>query len=95
MTSPTKHTYVTTPGSALLFPTLCAPTGGMPILHTHHRITYSPDRAAMMPKRRRTRAQDRAYRVATERSHNRKRRLVTYQAATHRPLPDDDDPPPF
>ncbi len=95
LTSPTKHTYVTTPGSALLFPTLCAPTGGMPILHTHHRITYSPDRAAMMPKRRRTRAQDRAYRVATERSHNRKRRLVTYQAATHRPLPDDDDPPPF
>jgi hypothetical protein len=90
LTSPTGHTHVTTPGSALLFPTLCAPAGGMPALHTHHRITYSPDRAAMMPKRRRTRTQDRAHRVATERSHNRQRR----QAAQHTPSPDD-EPPPF
>ena len=68
LTSPTKHTYITTPGSALLFPTLCAPVTGMPTQHTHHRIAYSPDRATMMPKRRRTRTQDRAQRVATERS---------------------------
>ncbi len=95
LTSPTGHTYVSTPGSALLFPSLCAPAGGMPTLHTHHRITYSPERAAMMPKRRRTRAQDRAQRVATERSHNRQRRQAAYQAATQRPPPDDDDPPPF
>ena len=95
LTSPTKHTYVTTPGSALMFPTLCAPAAGMPAVHTHHRIAYSPDRAAMMPKRRRTRAQDRAQRVATERNHNRQRRQAAYQAATHRPPPDDDEPPPF
>ena len=94
LTSPTKHTYVTTPGSALLFPTLCAPVTGMPTQHTHHRIAYSPDRATMMPKRRRTRTQDRAQRVATERSHNRKRRQAAYQAARHTPSPDD-DPPPF
>jgi hypothetical protein len=94
LTSPTKHTYVTTPGSALLFPTLCAPAGGMPAVHTHHRIAYSPDRTAMMPKRRRTRAQDRAQRVATERSHNRQRRQAAYQAAQRQPSPDD-DPPPF
>src|SRR5689334_25397999 len=25
--SPSRHTYVTTPGSALLFPSLCEPTG--------------------------------------------------------------------
>jgi hypothetical protein len=92
LTSPTGHTYVTTPGSALLFPTLGVPAGGMPAVHTHHRVAYSPDRAAMMPKRRRTRTQDRAQRVATERHHNRKRRQAAYQATQPKP---DDDPPPF
>jgi len=94
LTSPTGHTYVSTPGSALLFPTLCAPVTGMPTPHTHHRIAHSPHRAAMMPKRRRTRAQDRAHRVATERSHNRQRRQAAHQAAQHQP-PDDGGPPPF
>jgi hypothetical protein len=94
LTSPTGHTYVSTPGSALLFPTLCAPVTGMPTPHTHHRIAHSPHRAAMMPKRRHTRAQDRAHRVATERSHNRQRRQAAHQAAQHQP-PDDDEPPPF
>ena len=28
LTSPAGHTYVTTPGSALLFLSLCRPTGG-------------------------------------------------------------------
>jgi hypothetical protein len=94
LTSPAGQTYVPTPGSALLFPGLCAPVGGMPPPHTHHRIADSPDRAAMMPKRRRTRAQDRAHRVATERNHNRRRRQTAYQAAQHTPSPDD-GPPPF
>src|SRR5271166_5059245 len=31
---PDGHTYVTTPGSALLFPRLCAPTGDPPALPT-------------------------------------------------------------
>jgi hypothetical protein len=30
LTSPSRKTYVTTPGSALLFPSLCAPTGDLP-----------------------------------------------------------------
>ena len=30
---PDGHTYVTTPGSALLFPSLCAPTGDLPSSH--------------------------------------------------------------
>ena len=94
LTAPTGHTYVTTPGSALLFPTLCAPAGGMPTPHTHHRITDNPDRTAMMPKRRHTRAQNRAHRVATERNHNRQRRQAAYHAAQHTPSPDD-EPPPF
>jgi hypothetical protein len=94
LTSPAGHTYVTTPGSALLFPTLCTPVAGMPAVHTHHRIAYSPERAAMMPKRRHTRTQDRAHRVATVRNHNRRRRQAAYQAAQHTPSPDD-EPPPF
>jgi hypothetical protein len=52
----------------------------------------------MMPKRRRTRAQDRAYRIATERRANRDARTarraqpVSYFGPAP---PDDDDPPPF
>jgi hypothetical protein len=30
LTSPAGHTYVTTPGSALLFSSLCLSTGGIP-----------------------------------------------------------------
>ena len=44
--------------------------------------------------RRRSRAQDRAYRIATERRHNRETRL-TAQAAQAGPAPPDNDPPPF
>ena len=66
--SPSGHTYVTTPGSALLFPTLCTPTGEVaPPRQPNHRT----DRAAMMPRRRRTRAENRATYVAAERRHNR------------------------
>ncbi|MGA7052091.1 MAG: HNH endonuclease signature motif containing protein [Mycobacterium sp.] len=95
LTSPAGHTHVSAPGSALLFPTLCAPAGGMPALHAHHRIAYCPERVALMPKRRRTRAQDRAQRVATERSHNRKRLRQAYQAAQPKQPSPDDEPPPF
>jgi hypothetical protein len=35
---------------------------------------YCAQRTAMMPKRRRTRAQDRATRITTERTHNRQAR---------------------
>ncbi|KZS57628.1 hypothetical protein A4G26_15520 [Mycobacterium kansasii] len=71
LTSPSGHTYVTTPGSALLFPSLCYAVGGMPAPEAQTPDPdYCADRAAMMPKRRQARAQDRAYRVATERRHN-------------------------
>ena len=60
---------------------------------------YCAERTAMMPKRRRTRAKDRAYRVATERRHNREARLArrAERAAHAGPAPPnpDDDPPPF
>ncbi|MGE2730702.1 DUF222 domain-containing protein [Mycolicibacterium vaccae] len=58
-TSPTGHTYITKPGSALLFPSLCKPTG---ILWTKDPPTseHHPQRGAMMPQRRYTRAQAQA-----------------------------------
>jgi hypothetical protein len=99
LTSPAGHTYVTTPGSALLFPSLCLATGGMAAPEVYMLPERCGDRAAMMPQRRRTRAQNRAHRVAAERRHNRQARLAV-PADCPNPVgpapPDpDDDPPPF
>jgi hypothetical protein len=58
----------------------------------------------MMPKRRRTRAQDRAARIATERRHNRDARTVPREARRRdcqaydfgpRDAIGDGEPPPF
>ena len=72
--SPAGHTHVTTPGSALLFPSLCRAVGGMPAPQSDPPSDYCAERTAMMPKRTRTRAQNRANRIATERRHNREAR---------------------
>jgi hypothetical protein len=91
LTSPAGHTYVTTPGSALLFPSLCHAVGGIPAPEADPPPeNYCAQRSTMMPKRRPTRTQDRAYRVATERRQNRDARM-----ARTGPAPPDDDPPPF
>jgi hypothetical protein len=67
-TSPSGQTYTTRPGSRLLFPTLCLPTGELPTVPT---VGWQPgDRGVMMPKRRRTREQDRLYRIDAERALN-------------------------
>ena len=99
LTSPAGQTYVTTPGSALLFPSLCQATGGMPAPETDLPPDYCGDRSVRMPKRRRTRAKDRAYRIATERNHNRQARTArrTQAPSYTGPAPPhtDDDPPPF
>ncbi|WP_443678409.1 hypothetical protein [Mycolicibacterium flavescens] len=47
-----------------------------------------------MPKRRRTRAQDKAYRIALERQHNAER-LHRKQLLLAEQLARDDEPPPF
>jgi hypothetical protein len=99
LTSPSGRTYVTTPGSALLFPSLCLSTGGLPALEADPALDYCGDRNAMMPKRRRTRDQNRAHRIATERRRNHLAR--TNRQADPRgcsgPAPPhaEDDPPPF
>ncbi|MBW0016456.1 MAG: HNH endonuclease [Mycobacterium sp.] len=104
LTSPAGTTHVTTPGSALLFPSLCYAVGGMPTPETDPRPPSRDcgNRAAMMPKRRRTRTQNRAARVATERRANRNARTAeraqrpSYDYfAPHPPPGPDDEPPPF
>jgi Domain of unknown function (DUF222) len=89
-TAPSGQTYVTTPGSALLFPSLCTPTGALDPTPQQSRCT---DRAAMMPKRRRTRAQNRARYIATQRQRNQ----LARQTASCGPAPpaNDDEPAPF
>ncbi|MDT5335597.1 MAG: hypothetical protein QOD90_1102, partial [Mycobacterium sp.] len=67
-TAPDGRTYTTTPASRLLFPTLSAPTA--PIVATG---TPPPAHTAglTMPRRRTTRAEDRARRINDERENNR------------------------
>jgi hypothetical protein len=98
LTSPSGQTYVTTPGSALLFPSLCVPTGDVRAPQPSSPINYCGDRTAMMPRRRRTRQQDRAQRVAAERRQNHRARTArrTDHLSYLGPAPPDtDDPPPF
>jgi hypothetical protein len=96
-TLPDGQTYITTPGSALLFPSLMAPTGELPPVPT--RIDRTPDsrRTAKMPLRAGTRTSDRAHRIATERSHNRRLRqqasIAAQPGAAGNPAVDDEVPP--
>jgi hypothetical protein len=97
--SPSGRTYVTTPGSALLFPSLCLSTGGVPAVEADAPLDNCGKRTAMMPQRRRTRAQNRAGRIATERRqnhHSRKARPAEHMSYFGPGPPQtDDDPPPF
>ena len=96
LTSPSGATHVTTPGSALLFPSLCYAVGGMPAPEADPEPPRDcANRTVMMPKRRRTRAQDRAARVATERNHNRQARTRAAAERAPNPPPETDEPPPF
>ncbi|MCV7408698.1 hypothetical protein AWC05_08140 [Mycobacterium florentinum] len=91
LTSPGGQTHVTTPGSALLFPSLCLATGALAAPEADLPQDYCGDRTAMMPRRRRTRAQNRAARIATERRQN-------HEARTAHRKPSrtcDPEPPPF
>ena len=99
-TLPGGHTYITTPGSALLFPTLCPPTGELPAPQADPPADRCGERTARMPLRTRTRTQRRAARIATERNHNRMAREArqtlcgTYCPATG-DAAGDGEPPPF
>ena len=77
-TSPTGRTYTTKPLGASFFPQLAVATEKLIL---PKGPPPGPNRELAMPKRKRTRAEDRAYRVQWERAINRAR----YAA----------DPPPF
>ncbi|MBV5242084.1 HNH endonuclease [Mycolicibacterium sp. PAM1] len=84
-TSPTGHTYITHPGSRLLFPTLCKPTATLWTGNPPQNPTNN-NRGSMMPRRTRTRAQNRATYITAERTRN---------AAHRTDSPRGNDPPPF
>ena len=92
---PGGQRYITTPGSALLFPALMNPTP------SRHRSGLTVpesggDRGAMMPRRKTTREENRARAIANERAHNRKQRRTDHAAILGTPPADNDaDPPPF
>ncbi|ALI29390.1 hypothetical protein XA26_56000 [Mycolicibacterium fortuitum] len=65
VTTPTGHTYTTEPHGAALFDDLATPTGDLNL--TDPPPGPGPNRCAKMPKRSRTREQDRQDRIAEER----------------------------
>ena len=91
-TAPSGTVYTTKPGGSLFFPQLATPTGELVIPES----TGPPaaHRALMMPKRKRTRAQDRAYRIALERQHNAARIARKHLLLAER-ITRDHEPPPF
>ena len=100
-TLPSGQTSVTMPGSALVFPTLCAPTGELPPPNPK-RADREGDPRVMMPRRKTTRAENRAKYLAAERARNKKLREARRKAWREVYFPtiaasdsDDDDPPPF
>jgi hypothetical protein len=80
-TAPSGHTYVTNPGSALPFPSLCAPTGDIPAPAPAGADRYG-DRTAMMPPRKTTRAQYRSHRIAAENLRNHRAREHVSEVAS-------------
>ena len=67
-TAPTGQTYTTYPGSRLLFPMLCKPTA--PVHAPANAASVEPNRGLKMPRRKTTRAHDRAERVDEQRKLN-------------------------
>jgi hypothetical protein len=102
-TAPTGDKCVTHPGSAPIFPRLCAPTG--PIPGQLSPIERRGDKTTMMPRRQRTRTQHRDAAIAAERRANHRRRTAQptepYVPDEHVEYLDtftdasDSDPPPF
>jgi hypothetical protein len=93
-TLPSGQIYVTSPGSAILFPALTVPTGDVPEAPPPSDVRCG-ERTVMMPTRRRTRAQQRSQRITVERNLNRNDRLTRQRAVRYAHATPDDEPPPF
>ncbi|MET0700390.1 MAG: T-complex 10 C-terminal domain-containing protein, partial [Mycobacterium sp.] len=94
-TLPNGHKAVTLPGSAYLFPSLCVPTGFLPAPTPEQPDDSRGHRIAKMPRRTRTRTQNRTAKITTERGHNHRERVehAARQAQLARTIRD--EPPPF
>jgi hypothetical protein len=77
------HTYTTRPGSALLFPALCAPTGTLWPPGQEPTVEPTGDRGVMMPKRRHPR------------KHNRRRAIEAERRLNDAYVAERNKPPPF
>jgi hypothetical protein len=103
VTSPTGQSYTTKPVSSLLFPGWNTESTASPPRGTPPR--QPPGAGTQMAKRKRTRAQDHAYRIKAERARNAALIAAARNPApanhqphsweTTAPVADDDDPPPF
>jgi hypothetical protein len=69
-TSPSGRSYPTLPGSRALFPALSRPTGPVADGVAEHAEKAAARSTLMMPRRRQTRAKDRAQRVDADRKRN-------------------------
>jgi hypothetical protein len=68
ITTPTGHTYTSIPLSRILFPGVN--TTSAPVQRGSPRKAAAADKSVKMPKRKRSKAKDRAYRIAAERALN-------------------------
>ena len=68
ITTPTGHTYTSVPLSRILFPGVN--TTSAPVQRGSPRKEAAADKSVKMPERQRTKAKDRAYRIAAERALN-------------------------
>jgi uncharacterized protein DUF222 len=101
-TDPTGRSFTTMPGSRLFFPTWNTTTAELPPMA---QPPPDPDRLAKMPKRRRTRAAERAARIKAEREANATQRALDRQRIANArargepaetpPTDYGNDPPPF
>ena len=97
---PDGQTYVTTPGSALLFPALMQPTGPLPSPNRSHDTSAGTHANARMPRRQTSRAQNRANYIAGQRAQNQRSRErrdadIASLLGENSPPVDPDDEPPF
>lgn len=88
-TAPSGRTYVTHPGSRFFYPGWDTTTAVLPAAP---RSAENGHKGLMMPRRRRTRAQDLLHRIERERALNalERNRCATAAAEPSRPPPDDD-----
>jgi hypothetical protein len=95
--SPSGRTYTTKPGGSLFFPVLATPTGEVNI--DKFTADQSEQRGVMMPRRRRTRKQERDERIAAERAINeqllRRQQWRFAELEKRRQVRAANDPPPF